>query len=108
MFKWKFSLTLASFSLLADYSSIKLTSKKTVKSEKIMKKNWKYLIFTQNWLKTCFNFSCPVQKVKFTTHINTIQVIIFTKLSIITTNNPLSQINYIIYLAKIIKKANII
>ena len=53
IFKWQFSLTLASFSLLADYSSVKLTSEKTIKAIE----NYKYLTSTQNLPKVSFNFS---------------------------------------------------
>lgn len=43
IFKLQFSLTLANFSLLANYPSVKLSSKKAIKTEKIIIKDCNYL-----------------------------------------------------------------
>lgn len=89
IFKWQFNLTLADFFLLADYSSMKLTSEKVVKSAKIMTKDYKYLTSIQNLLEMSFNLFCTIQKVKFTTNINIIQLDIFMKSLFLVTNDLL-------------------
>ena len=77
MSDWQFSHSaLVSFSLLANYSSIKLTSKKAVQSAKIMTKDCKYLTSTQNLPEASFDFSCSAQKVKFTADIDIISYVI--------------------------------
>ena len=77
MSEWQLShLALASFSSLADYSSIKLTSEKAVKSAKIMTKDRKYLTSTQNLSEASFDFSRSAQKVKFTADIDIISYVI--------------------------------
>lgn len=55
IFESQFSLTLASFFLLANYLLVKLISKKVIKAEKIMIKDCRYLIFTQNLPGVFFN-----------------------------------------------------
>ena len=77
MSEWQLSHSaLASFSSLADYSSIKLTSEKAVKSAKIMTKDRKYLTSTQNLSEASFDFSRSAQKVKFTADIDIISYVI--------------------------------
>ena len=64
MSEWQLNhLALASFSLLADYLSIKLISEKAVKSAKVMTKNRKYFTSTQNLPEASFNYFCSAQNV---------------------------------------------
>lgn len=56
-----FSLNFVSFPLLADYSSIKFTSEKTIKAAK----DCKYLTFTQYMPEASFDLSYAAQTVKF-------------------------------------------
>ena len=86
MITWQFSLTLAS--LLADYLSVKLTSQKAIKAVE----DRKYLIFTQNLPDASFNLFCVAQIAKF----------------LPDDNDLSSQIGYVICLANIVNKANII
>ncbi len=61
MSEWQLSSTLASISLLADYPSVKLTSKNVIKAAE----HCKCLTSIQNLPKAFFDLSCLVQKVKF-------------------------------------------
>ena len=107
MSKWQFSSTLASFPLLADYSSIKLTSEEAIKETKIMTKDCGNLTPTQHLPEASFDLSCTAQKVKFTADINTVQLVVFTKSSFTAINDLSSQISYVICLADTTSKAKI-
>ena len=76
MSKWQFSSTLASFPLLADYSSIKLTSEEAIKETKIMTKDCGNLTPTQHLPETSFDLTRSAQKVKFTADIDIISYVI--------------------------------
>ncbi len=65
MSKWQYSSALASFPLLADYSSIKLTSDKAIKTAKTITKYCKYLTSTQNLSKVSLDLSRIAQTVNF-------------------------------------------
>ena len=54
MFEWQLNLTLASFPLLADYSSVKLTSENIIKAIA----NCKYLNSIQNLPEDFLNLFC--------------------------------------------------
>ena len=77
MTEWQLShLVLASFSLLANYLSIKFTSKRAIKLANIMTKDYKYLTSIQNLPEGSFNFFYSAQKVKFIIDIDIISYII--------------------------------
>lgn len=65
-------MTLANFSSLTDYSSIKLTSEKAIKTEK----DYKYFTAIQNPLKVFLYFFYNAQIVKFLPDNNTISYFI--------------------------------
>lgn len=71
MSKRQFSSTLASFLLLADCSSIKLTNEKAIK----VIEDCKYLIYLQNLPDASFNLSRAIQIVKFLLNNDTVQPI---------------------------------
>ena len=98
MSKWQFSLTLASFSLLADNSSVKLTIEKVIKAVE----DYNYLTFSQNLLEVSFNLSCDAQIVKFSPNngiIQLVQLVVFTDSLFKDNSDLLLQINYITCLA---------
>lgn len=70
--KWKFSLTLASFSLLADYLSVKLTSKEAVKAVK----GCNYLTYIKTLPKASFNLFHATQTAKLLLDNDTISYVI--------------------------------
>lgn len=61
MSEWELSLIFASFFLFVDYSSLKLTSEKTIKPVK----NCKYLTLIESLLKIFFDLYCIVQIFEF-------------------------------------------
>lgn len=64
---------MASFSLLTDYLSVKLTSKKIIQIEE----DYKYFISIQTLLETSFNLSYTTQIGKLLPNSNTISYIIY-------------------------------
>ena len=71
--KWQLCLTLASFPLLADYPSVKMTSENIIKKTK----DCKYFTFTQNLPDISFDLSCFIQIVQFLPDNNTISYVIY-------------------------------
>ena len=66
MSEWQLSLSaLANFPLLADYSSVKLTSEEPIKESKIMTKDCGNLTPTQHLPEASFDLFCAAQTVEF-------------------------------------------
>ncbi len=70
--EWQLSSTLASFPLLADYPSVKLTSENVIKAAE----DRKYLTSTQHLPEASFDLSRLVQTVKFSPDNDTISYVI--------------------------------
>lgn len=105
--KWKFSLTLAVFPLLANYSSVQLTFEKTIKQTK----DRKYLTSTQFLLEASLDLSRAVQKAQLLLDNNTIGYIICFTNTINTANIDLfsmkcKQVRHDILAAKLYAMAH--